>query len=191
VSLRWRGPPRALANRARSAVLAAEYRLAPEHCVPAALEDVWAAAVWASQAFAQVAVGGDRAGGNPAAAVALSARDRAPGLALQLLVYALVDYGVETSGYYRFRQEYAEFAGSPGCVLRRMITFATCGRSTSPTRSCDCNRRPLRCRAESLRGAPAAVVITAEHDIVRLDGRQYARWVQAEGVPVELHDYAG
>src|SRR6185436_8001760 len=87
---------RALANRASCAVLSVDYRLVPEHPYPAAVEDAWAATVWASERFEQVAVGGDSAGGNLAAGVALHARDAEVPLVLQLLVYPAMDARLDT-----------------------------------------------------------------------------------------------
>jgi acetyl esterase/lipase len=83
---------RALANRAACAVLAVDYRLAPEHRYPVAVEDSWGAVQWAADRFDRVAVGGESAGGNLAAAVALRARDQGVGLAFQLLVCPVLDW---------------------------------------------------------------------------------------------------
>ena len=182
---------RALAARTGAAVLAVDYRLAPEHRFPAAIDDAWAATAWASAAFERIAVGGDSAGGNLAAAVALRARDRDVPLALQVLVYPIVDYAVETSSYYRFRQAYAVFAGKHGFGptshddLRHMWDVYV----PDPGQRVHQDVAPMR--AASLAGLAPALMITAEHDILRLDGQQYARWLAAEGVPVDLHDYAG
>ena len=90
---------RALAARSGSTVVAVDYRLAPEHPHPAALEDAWTATTWAAGAFGPVAVGGDSAGGHLAAVVALRARDRGVPLRLQVLVVPVTDYAFETASY--------------------------------------------------------------------------------------------
>jgi acetyl esterase len=182
---------RALANRADCAVLAVDYRLAPEHRFPAAIEDAWAATVWAAEAFPRVAVGGDSAGGNLAAAVALRARDAVLPVTLQLLVYPLVDYTVETGSYYRFGQAYATFAGRPGFGPASLDDLRYMWEVYVPDPADRLRQDASPMRAVSLKGIAPAVVITAEHDIVRLDAHAYARWLALEGVPVRLHDYSG
>ena len=100
-------PLRSLALRSGVVVLSVDYRLAPEHVYPAAFDDSYAATVWAAEHAAelgadpaQVVVGGDSAGGNLAAAVALAARDRGgPQLAGQLLIYPVTDFDFTTRSY--------------------------------------------------------------------------------------------
>src|SRR5205823_1860487 len=93
---------RALANRSGCAVLSVEYRLAPEHPYPAALDDCWEATEWAAGRFDRVAVGGDSSGGNLAAAIAFRARAAGLPLALQLLVYPVLDLEWNDEGYQSF-----------------------------------------------------------------------------------------
>ena len=182
---------RALANRSGCAVLSVDYRLAPEHRFPAAVDDAWTATRWASAAFDRIAVGGDSSGGNLAAAVALRARDARLPLALQLLVYPIVDYAVETATYFRFRQAYAEFAGRQGFgpTSEDNLRFMWDVYVPDPEQRLLPDAAPMR--AATLRRVAPAVVVTAEHDILRHEGRQYAAWLEAEGVPVELHEYPG
>ncbi len=109
----YEGVARSIANRAQCAVLAIDYRLAPEHPFPAGLEDAWTATKWARTRFTSVAVGGDSSGGNLAAAVALKARDSNLELALQLLIYPVLDHAADTAYKRAFRERYADFAGQP------------------------------------------------------------------------------
>ena len=95
---------RALADRASCAVLSVDYRRAPEHRYPAATDDAWRATRWAFGQFGQVAVGGDSSGGNLAAAVALRARDHGLSLAMQLLIYPVLDADPDAS----YREDFAK-----------------------------------------------------------------------------------
>ncbi len=98
------GQCRALANRSGAIVVSVDYRLAPEHPFPAGLEDCYAATVWVYQHAAdfggdstRLAIAGDSAGGNLAAATALMARDRGgPPIAFQLLVYPMLSARMDT-----------------------------------------------------------------------------------------------
>lgn len=172
---------RALAAQSGCAVIAVDYRLAPEHPYPAALEDVWAATTWAATQFAPLAVAGDSAGGQLAAAVALRARAAAVPLALQALIYPVTNYSFDTPSYLEnldgmvltadlmrwFWTQYVQderYAEDPGC---------------SPLRALD------------LAGLPRAHVLTAEYDPLRDEGEDYARLLRDSGVPVTLNRYAG
>src|SRR6202045_4493880 len=105
---------RHLANRAECAVVSVDYRLAPEHKFPAAVEDCFAATAWIAQEAAalgidreRLAVGGDSAGGNLAAVVSLIARDRgAPKLRCQALLYPAVKCGMTHASHDRFAEGY-------------------------------------------------------------------------------------
>jgi acetyl esterase/lipase len=145
----------AVANRAGCAVLSVDYRLAPEHPYPAAIDDCWAATTWACERFARITVGGDSAGGNLAAAVALRAREAGVELALQLLVYPAVDPQLDSPFVTEFIARYTDFAGeakygeNARLRLRHVWemyapdpTRRGTGRSTGARR-----RRPLRLRA--------------------------------------------
>lgn len=185
------GVARALANRARCAVLAVGYRLAPEHRFPAGLDDVWTATKWAQRNFASVAVGGDSSGGNLAAAVALKARDSGLGLASQLLVYPVLDSTEDTAFKLQFKERYASFAGQlgygPSAYERLKFIWETyipdSARRDSPFAS------PLH--APSLQGIAPVILITAEHDFLHGEAEDYARRLRQERVPVQVHNYAG
>jgi acetyl esterase len=175
-------------------VISVDYRLAPEHAFPAAPEDCFAATEWAARNAAElnidaqhIAVGGDSAGGNLAAAVALMARDRGgPALAKQVLVYPVIDhfshavpspyasYSTNAKGYMLTSQAMEDFWD---------LYLASADDRANPYAS------PIR--AEDLRGLPPALVITAEYDPLCDEGTAYAQRLQAAGVPVTLRHFDG
>jgi acetyl esterase len=182
---------RALANRSQCAVLAVDYRLAPEHPFPAAIDDAWAATVWASERFERVAVGGDSAGGNLAAAVAIRARENHVALVLQLLVYPVLEYAVDTPSYDAFMERYSNFAGQEafGAISRDGIRFIWDLYVPDPERRQHPDAAPMR--AASLFGLAPTLIIVAEHDILRHEGDEYERRLKDAGVPVASHCYKG
>ena len=120
-------PVRMLANRSGCAIVSVDYRLAPENKYPAALEDSYAAVKWASASGdlfgwdgRRLAVAGDSAGGNLAAAVALRARDEnGPALRFQVLVYPVLDYEYENGSY-------RQFGASWGVITRNDMASFHC-----------------------------------------------------------------
>ena len=173
-----------LANEARCAVVAVEYRLAPEHPFPAALEDCVAAfahVVRNAEALGidpdQIAVGGDSAGGNLAAVLALMSRDGAlPPALYQLLLYPAVDLGMSSPSY---AAPTAGMTVSPA-TMRYFVDHYV----PDPEQRDDWRVSPIR--AASLAGAPPALVVTCGHDPLRDEGRLYAARLEREGVPVTL-----
>jgi acetyl esterase len=159
-----------------------EYRLAPEHPYPAAINDSWAATLWAVQQFRNIAVGGDSAGGNLAAAVALRARDSGIDLSLELLVYPVLDAELESP----FLEEYARRNGEEAIDALRQVWNVYI---PDPQDRVDIDASPMR--APSLSGLAPALIILAEHDPLRGEGEEYARRLQEEGVPVDLYVYPG
>jgi acetyl esterase len=180
---------RALANRSGAAVIAVDYRLAPEHPHPAALEDGAAALAWTRAHAAEIgvdagrlAVAGDSAGGNLAAVIARRDRDigGAPPLVLQLLLYPITDGAMDTPSY----TENAE-----GYYLTRAGMGWYWGLYLAGADPLDPDASPLR--AADLRGLPPAWVLTAEYDPLRDEGEAYAERLRAAGVPAAVHRRAG
>jgi acetyl esterase/lipase len=180
---------RALANGSGSVVISVGYRLAPEHPFPAATDDGFAAVSWVSSHAADlgidptlIAVGGDSAGGNLAAVVALRARDAGgPALAFQLLVYPQVDFMDSTSGSMR---EYGE-----GHFLDRptMAYFADQYLPAGIDR-----RQPWVSPSNAtLTGLPPAFVLTAECDPLRDQGEAFTQRLKDAGVQARVTRYDG
>jgi acetyl esterase len=180
---------RILANAAGCIVVSVDYRLAPEHPFPAAIEDAYYSTQWVAENASsfggdssRIAVCGDSAGGNLAAVVALIARDRGgPAIQFQLLVYPATDAACNTPSY----QENAE---SYFLTKAAMQWFWNHYVQNDADRSHP-HASPLQ--AKSLAGLPAALVITAEFDPLRDEGEQYAERMRAAGTPVQLTRYNG
>jgi acetyl esterase len=179
---------RALANRGQCVVIAIDYRLAPEHPFPAAADDAVAAFEYVVAHAGELgvdrdhlAVGGDSAGGNLAAVVALHARDAAIPLKLQLLIYPAV---AGDEGDFPSRAENAT-----GYMLdRESITWFTAAYfpDVAPR---DWRAAPML--AASHAGVAPALVITAEFDPLRDEGEAYAARLEAAGVPAKATRYDG
>ncbi len=178
---------RQLANGARCAVFSIDYRLAPEHPFPAAVDDCVLATRYLEQNHASlridpslIAVGGDSAGGNLATVVAIHARDAGgPAPCFQLLIYPATDQRCELpsherngEGYLLTRQSIEYFRGH---YLPRKPDWT------------DWRASPLLAR--SLAGLPPAYVLTAGFDPLLDEGRAYAERLAAEGVEVAYRDY--
>lgn len=175
-----------LANEARCAVLAVDYRLAPEHPFPAGLEDCVAAyAYLAREARAlaidpdRIAVAGDSAGGNLAAVLALMGRDGALAPAFcQVLLYPAVDLGMTSDSY---AEPTSGMTVTPA-TMRYFVDHYV----PDPAQRDEWRASPIR--AASLAGLPPAVVVTCGHDPLRDEGRLYATRLEREGVAVtHLH----
>lgn len=176
------GVCRALCARTPCVVVSVDYRLAPEHRFPTAVEDAWAATAWVAEHAAsiggdaaRVAVGGDSAGGTLAAVVALRARDHGLVLRLQLLVYPVADYDLDSPSY----REHADGYGLTRDAMRWYWEhyLGPDADGSSPEAS------PLR--AADLSGAAPAQVLTVEYDPLRDEGEAYAERLRAAGVPAD------
>jgi acetyl esterase len=182
------GVSRSLATTSGALVIVVGYRLAPEHPFPAAIEDCHAAVHWVAEHADDIgadanrlAVGGDSAGGNLAAAVALRSRTDGPALVGQLLVYPNTDQLADDQSM--------RAADDPFLFNRHSVAWYRSHYLANSQDAANPLASPLR--AESLAGLPPALVITAEYDPLRDQGEAYARRLAAEGVDVELHRYPG
>ena len=180
---------RKLADEGELMVVSVDYRLAPEHKFPAAVDDAIASTKWIAENAKQfgidasrLMVGGDSAGGNLAAVVAISARDGSgPDIAGQLLIYPAIDFAMthpshrepETSILLThsvirwFRDHYLNGAADVG------------------------DWRASPARARTLIGLPPAYVLTAGADPLRDEGEEYARRLTEAGVPVTYRHFPG
>jgi acetyl esterase len=174
-------------KHADAVVIAVDYRLAPEHPFPAAVDDAYAAVEWAVEHAREVsgdsrriAVTGDSAGGNLAAVVCQLAKARnGPRIAFQALVYPVVDFSQPLA--YPSR---TQFGGGDFFLSNRDMEFFQSQYLTDARRQASDSRvSPLL--AGDLAGLPAAVVVTAGCDPLRDEGKAYADRLAAAGVPVE------
>jgi acetyl esterase/lipase len=173
-----------------------DYRLAPDHRFPAAVEDAYAATCWAADHAAghaaghadelggdpaRLAVAGDSAGGNLAAATALMARDRGgPALAFQLLVYPVLDHRQDTPSC---RENAEGFFLTADHMRWYWEQYLGDGDGSHPYAS------PVL--ADDLTGLPPAHIVTAACDPLRDEGEEYGRLLAEAGVPTEVRRYDG
>ena len=178
-----------LAIEAGIAVFHVDYRLAPEARFPGAFDDVVAALKWVAANGASVgiaptrlAIGGDSAGGNLAAAVSLWARDHGgPKLLMQLLAYPVTDAVARAESYRHFEDSY----GLNAVTMEWFFDHYT------PDRASRSDWRVSPLRAASLAGLPPALVVTAGYDPLRDEGRAYAWRLQQEGTQADLVEFGG
>jgi acetyl esterase/lipase len=177
---------RFLCHHVPCAVLSIDYRLAPEHPFPAAVEDGLLAFKWAaahagelSSDPGRILVGGDSAGGTLSAVVAQQVRQEgSPALAGQLLFYAATDSASLDTPSFR------EFGEAGYGLPRKDVEWFLAHYAPDPTSRLDPRMSPLL--AKDLRGLAPALVVTAEFDVLRDEGEDYARRMQAAGVQVEM-----
>jgi acetyl esterase len=181
------------ARHADAIVIGVDYRLAPEHPFPAAVDDAYAALAWAAANAGalggdpnRVAVTGDSAGGNLSAVVCQLAKERGgPRVAFQALVYPAVELDAETA--YPSRSEFG--GGDYFLSTRDMAWFASLYLADAERQVADPRVSPLAAR--DLRGLPPALVVTSGCDPLRDEGKAYADRLASAGVPVEYHCVEG
>lgn len=180
---------RRLAVRTGCTVVLAGYRLAPEHRWPAAVDDAWDVLGWtaahllplAGSQGAPLVLAGDSAGGNLVAVLTRRAREvGGPPLAAQVLVYPVTDHDLDTDSYLDPTNQLA---------LDRETLRWFWDHYVDQTDRDHPDVSPLR--VDDLAGLPPAVVVTAEHDVLRDEGEAYAARLRAAGVPVSLRRFPG
>ncbi|MGB8402151.1 alpha/beta hydrolase [Bradyrhizobium sp.] len=180
---------RALAHEGELIVISVDYRLAPEHKFPAAVDDAISATEWiAANArqlgidAARLTVGGDSAGGNLAAVVALAARDgNGPDIAGQVLIYPATDFSKQHPSH---REPETSIL-----LTHTVIPWFSNHYLTGPADIDDWRVSPAR--AATLAGLPPADVLTAGADPLRDEGDEYAARLKQAGVPVAYRHFPG
>jgi len=178
-----------LAIEAGIAVLAVDYRLAPETRFPGAFDDVVSGLQWLAAHGPSIgvdpnrlAIGGDSAGGNLAAAVAIWARDtKGPKLRMQLLAYPVTDMVARGDSYRHFEDGYGLNAATMEWFMDHYV----------PEKKARDDWRASPLRARSLAGLPPALVVTAGYDPLRDEGRAYAWRLQKDGTVADLAEFGG
>lgn len=182
---------RELAVGAGAAVVFPNYRLSPEAKYPTAIEECYSVVKWVAERGwehgmdqQRLAVAGDSVGGNMAAAVTLLSRERGgPDIRLQLLFYPVTEAAFDTASYHQFAEGYH---------LRRdaMMWFWNQYTTNAGERN-EITASPLRASIAQLKGLPAALVITAEADVLRDEGEAYANKLREAGVRVTAVRFQG
>jgi len=180
---------RQVCKRTGCIVVSVDYRLAPEHIYPAALDDCYAATCWVAENAgsinadaSRIAIGGDSAGGNLAAAVAIKARDEnGPAILFQLLVYPVTDARCTS-------QSYTDNADGYLLTRETMLWF---WELYAPTESQRLEALASPALASNFANLPPAFVLTAEYDPLRDEGEAYAAQLEKAGVAVQCKRYPG
>jgi acetyl esterase len=181
---------RDLCGGSGAAVIAVDYRLAPEHPFPAAVDDCLDAVRWIAEHSKlldidaeRMVVAGDSAGGNLAAVTALRIRDEGgPGLRAQVLIYPVTAYHTPPTRSYIENQ--SGYSLTRAAMIRFWSDYLTDERETRHPHAC-----PLR--ANSLARLPRTLIVTAEFDPLRDEGEAYANRLFDAGVPVMHWRYDG
>ncbi|MCA9136365.1 MAG: alpha/beta hydrolase [Planctomycetales bacterium] len=178
---------RRLAVNSGCTVVAVDYGRSPENTFPGPIDDCFAATKYVAENAdslkvdaSRIAVAGDSAGGHLAAAVAIKARDESvPEIALQVLMYPVIEPNFDTVSY-------RDFASGFGLTRDNMIWFWE-----QFLGGADACKEAIPSRALSHTGLPPAIVITAQYDVLRDEGNQYARQLQNAGVDVTHREQQG
>ena len=178
---------RRIAKQSACTIISVDYDLAPEHSYPKPMDDCFTAtkSIVENAGDFQVdpqrlAVIGDSAGGNLAAAVALRARDAGgPMLKLQILIYPVIEPNFQSESYRQMAVGYSLTRASMQWFWRQYLGDGASDHLAIPS------------QASSLSGLPAAHVITAEYDVLRDEGEAYARRLADSGVPTTIKRYEG
>src|SRR5216683_2358542 len=180
---------RQLADEGELIVVSVDYRLAPEHQFPAAVDDAIAATRWIAEHAKQhsidpsrLMVGGDSAGGNLAAVVAISARDgNGPDIAGQVLIYPAIDFAMTHPSH---REPETSILLTHSVILWFRDHYLSGAADVGDWRASPA-------RAKTLIGLPPAYVLTAGADPLRDEGDEYARRLKEAGVPVTYRHFPG
>ncbi|MEO9778015.1 MAG: alpha/beta hydrolase [Sedimentitalea sp.] len=181
---------RYLARTAGCTVISVDYRMAPEHPFPAAVEDSFDAVRWVADHAtslrvdaSRIGVCGDSAGANLATVVALMAQEGGGiSLAAQVLVYPVIDYRGGTASFERYANGY-------GSLEAKTITWFMEQYLPDPSMRDDWRACPAN--AKLFAHLPATLVITAEYDVLRDEGVAYAEMMKASGVDVQHAEFQG
>jgi acetyl esterase/lipase len=176
-----------LADETCALLISVDYRRAPEHRFPAALDDAYAALKWTAEHAAElgvdperIAIGGHSSGGGLAAALALRARDQqGPGIRFQMLSQPCLDDRQETWSARTFTDTPFVYRDKITAVWRHYLGSGPATPYAAPARATD------------LSGLPPTYIGTAEFDPLRDEGICYALRLLQAGVPVELHQWPG
>jgi acetyl esterase len=180
---------RSLALKCNATVVSVDYRMAPEHVFPAAVDDCFDVMRWVSSNAKvlnidpdKLAVCGDSAGGNLAAVVALMARDTDVSIAAQVLIYPTTDVRFDTPSYAQYATGYG------GLETKTVEWFMD---QYLPDHALRSDWRASPKTAASHANLPPAIIITAECDVLRDDGIAYSKLLTAAGERAEYVEYAG
>jgi acetyl esterase len=179
---------RGIAVHGRCTVVAVDYRLGPEHKFPAAVEDALAAVEWTSANAgslqvdaSRLAVAGESAGGNLAAVAAIALRDSGPPIAMQVLVYPVVDQASDTASLRRFARGYS--------LTAELLRWYQSQYLRNDGDRADWRASPLLARDHSR--LPPAYIVTAGFDPLLDEGKAYADRLEKAGVSVVYECFEG
>ncbi|PWE46447.1 alpha/beta hydrolase [Pseudomonas prosekii] len=167
------------------------YTPSPEAQYPTAINQAYAATRWVAEHGKEIGVDGQRlavagnsVGGNMAAVVALMAKEqKTPALRFQLLMWPVTNAQLDSASYQQFAEGHF--------LTKGMMNWFWDSYTKDPAQRAQIHASPLQASAEQLKGLPAALVQTAEFDVLRDEGEAYARHLDAAGVPVTAVRYNG